>query len=153
MISGNFSAAPLDRAARWVTVLIVIMAFAFPLLPGMPIYGAILMPVVLFATWLFSVKGYTLMNENLTVHRPLWDTEIVLPPDAVFRREPEITKGLGKTTGNGGVFGYTGRFRNKGLGGFRAFATNWAYAVSITSESQGFKIVITPDDLETIGLV
>jgi len=145
MISGNLGAAPLDRTARWVTVLIIFMAGTFPFIPEMPIYGAVLMPLVLFVTWLFSVKGYTLMDNILIVHRPLWDTEIALPPDAVFAREPEMKKGLGKTTGNGGVFGYTGRFRNKKLGNFRAFATNWNDAVSITSRSWQLTVVITPE--------
>lgn len=153
MISGNFSAAPLDRTAKGITVLIVFMAATFPFLPKMPIYGAILMPLVLFLTWLFSVKGYTLMNDRLTVHRPFWETEIVLPPDAVFRREPEIKKGLGKTNGNGGVFGYTGGFRNKKLGSFKAYATNWNYAVSITSEAQRMRIVITPDAQEIMDVL
>lgn len=146
MISGNFSAAPLDKTAKWVTVLIVFMAGAFPFLPKMPIYGAMLMPVVLFATWLFSVKGYTILNGKLTVQRPLWETEIEIPPDAVFTRETEIRKGLMKTNGNGGVFGYTGRFKNKKLGSFKAYATNWNTAISISSASCKFCIVITPDE-------
>ncbi len=153
MISGNFTAAPLDRTAKWVTVLIVFMAAAFPLIPEMPVYGAILIPLVLLVTWLFSVKGYTLMNNVLTVHRPFWDTKIVLPPDAVFAREPEIKKSLIKTAGNGGLFGYTGGFRNKKLGSFKAYATNWDYAISITSASQRMSMVITPDDQETINVI
>lgn len=152
MISGNLTAAPLDRTAKWVTVLIVFMAAAFPLIPEMPVYGAALMPLVLLLTWMFSVKGYTVLNDVLTVHRPFWDTSIVLPPDTEFKREPEIRKGLGKTTGNGGVFGYTGRFRNKALGGFRAFATNWDHAVSVTSRSSGMCLVITPETSEGIQL-
>ena len=138
----------MDRTAKWVTVLVVFMAASFPLIPEMPIYGAALMPLVLLLTWLFSVKGYTLMNSVLTVHRPFWDTNIVLPPDAVFAKEPEITKGLIKTAGNGGVFGYTGGFRNKRLGSFRAFATSWDSAISITSVSTKLCIVITPDGSE-----
>lgn len=149
MISGNLSTAPLDKTAKWVTVLIVFMAGAFPFLPEMPIYGALLIPIVLLVTWLFSVKGYTILNGKLTVQRPLWETEIELPPDAVFTREPEIRKGLIKTNGNGGVFGYTGHFKNKKLGNFRAYATNWSYAVSITSASTKLNIVITPDEEET----
>ena len=153
MISGNFTAAPLDRTAKWVTVLIVFMAAAFPLIPEMPVYGAILIPLVLLVTWLFSVKGYTLMNNVLTVHRPFWDTKIVLPPDAVFAREPEIKKSLIQTAGNGGLFGYTGGFRNKKLGSFKAYATNWDYAISINSASQRISMVITPDDQETINVI
>ena len=153
MISGNLTAAPLDRTAKWVTVLIVFMAAAFPLIPEMPVYGAILMPLVLLVTWLFSVKGYTLMNDVLTVHRPFWDTKIMLPPDAVFKREPEIKEGLIKTAGNGGLFGYTGGFRNKKLGSFKAYATNWDYAISITSASQRMLMVITPDDQETMSVI
>jgi hypothetical protein len=146
MMTGNLSAAPLDRTAKWVTVLVVLTACAFPFLPNMPIYVALLMPAVVFVSWLFSVKGYTIMNYALTVHRPFWDTEIVLPPDAVFRKEPEITKGLMKTAGNSGLFGYTGGFKNKKLGSFKAYATNWKHAVSITSESQGLRVVISPEN-------
>lgn len=152
MISGNIGTAPLDRMAKWATFIVVFMAVSFPFLPEMPVYVIPLMPLVIFITWLFSVRGYTFLNDTLTIHRPFWDTRIQLPPDAVFKREPEIKKGLIKTAGNGGLFGYTGGFRNKALGNFKAYVTSWSHAVSITSESTGFRAVISPEDPELIQL-
>ena len=135
----------MDKTAKWVTVLIVFMCISFPFLPKMPIYGMVFMPLILILTFVFSVKGYTILDGKLTVHRPFWDKEIVLPPDAQFQREPEIRAGLIKTNGNGGLFGYTGGFRNKKLGKFKAYATDWNSAISVTSASTGMKLVITPD--------
>ena len=150
MTSGEYRAAPLDTTARVVTILVLIMAGVFPFIPEMPVYGALLLPLIFFTTWLFSVRCYTIRVETLLIHRPMWTTEIKLPPDSVFRFEPEIKKGLWRTAGNGGLFGYTGRFRNRDLGNFRAFATNWNTAVSITSESTGYKLVITPESPEVV---
>ncbi len=150
MTSGEYRAAPLDNTARLVTILVLIMAGVFPFIPEMPVYGALLMPLIVFITWLFSVRGYVIQNNTLLVNRPLWTTTITLPPDSVFRFEPEIKKGLWRTAGNGGLFGYTGRFRNRDLGNFRAYVTSWSDAVSVTSESTGFRAVISPEDPELI---
>jgi hypothetical protein len=150
MISGEFKAAPMDTTARVVTILMVLMAGAFPLIPEMPVYAGLLLPVTLFITWLFSVRGFTVEEGLLIVQRPLWQTEITLPPDAVIKLEPDVKKGLIKTMGNGGIFGYTGRFRNRDLGGFRAFATDWNTAVSITGDQGRFKVVITPENPEML---
>lgn len=146
MISGNFKTAPMDTMARVVTVLMIIAAGVLPFIPGMIMYIVAILPVILFVTWLFSVTGYFLENNNLIVVRPLWKTTIVLPPGALAQKEPEIKDGLLKIMGNGGLFGYTGGFRNRKLGNFKAYATNWSHAVSITSEADDFRIIVTPED-------
>lgn len=146
MTSGEYRAAPMDTLARVLTAIVIVMAGAFPFIPNMPIYGAVVIPLVILVTWLFSVRGYILEEGLLRVQRPFWTTEIALPPDTVFRAEPEIRKGLWRTAGNGGLFGYTGWYRNKALGSFRAYVTSWGDAVSVTSESTGFRAVISPED-------
>lgn len=146
MISGNFKTAPMDTMARVVTVLMIIAAGALPFIPGMIMYIVAILPVILFVTWLFSVTGYFLENNNLIVVRPLWKTTIVLPPEVLAQKEPEIKDGLLKIMGNGGLFGYTGGFRNRKLGNFKTYATNWSHAVSITSETDDFRIIVTPED-------
>jgi hypothetical protein len=146
MIQGEFKAASMDSTAKTLTVLIILMAGAFPFLPDPPVYGVLLLPLIILLTWLFSVTAYTIDSEKLIVHRPLWNTIVILPPGSVARFEPEIAKGLWRTWGNGGMFGYTGRFKNKALGNFAAYATSWRHAVSITSDTVSFAVVITPEN-------
>lgn len=52
--------------------------------------------------------------------------------------------GTYRTFGNGGLFGYTGYFRNTKFGNMRWFATQRKNYVLI-EKSNGKKIVITPD--------
>ena len=147
MTSGNFKVAPLDTMAKVTTVLMILVAGTIPFVPKMAMYTIIILPLIIFLTWLFSVTGYTLKENTLIVARPLWTTTIVLPPGSTARAEPEIRKGLLKTMGNGGLFGYTGGFRNKKLGNFKTYATNWSHAVSVTSEVDSFCIVVTPEEM------
>lgn len=146
MISGKFKTAPLDTMARVSTVLMIVAAGALPFVPRVAMYAFSILPLIIFVTWLFSVTGYFLEDNILFVKRPLWKTTIVLPPGATAQEEPEVRKGLLKTMGNGGLFGYTGGFRNRKLGNFKTYATNWSHAVSITSEADSFSIVVTPEN-------
>ncbi|MCK5133441.1 MAG: hypothetical protein KAR40_14970 [Candidatus Sabulitectum sp.] len=146
MIQGNFKVAPLDIMAKVVTVLMIVAAGAIPFILDQMMYFAVFLPVTIFATWLFSVTGYALEDKTLLVKRPLWVTTIVLPGGATAREEPNIREGLLKTFGNGGLFGYTGGFRNRKLGNFKTYATSWSHAVSITSEADSFCIVVTPEN-------
>ncbi len=152
MISGEFNAAPMDTLARVLTAVVIVMAGAFPFIPNMPVYGALVMPLIILVTWLFAVRGYAIEDGVLKIQRPFWTTTISLSPDTVFRAEPEIRKGLWRTAGNGGLFGYTGWYRNSSLGSFRAYVTSWSNAVSITSESTGLRIVLSPESQGVILL-
>ena len=146
MIQGEFKAAPLDTMAKVVTVLMILVAGAIPFISAILIYAVAILPLILLVTWIFSVTGYALQNKTLQVKRPLWVTTIVLPGEATAREEPNIREGLLKTFGNGGLFGYTGGFRNRKLGNFKTYATSWSHAVSITSEADSFCIVVTPEN-------
>ncbi len=147
-MQGEFNVAPMDIMAKVVTILMIVIAGALPFIPKMVMYTVLILPLVILITWLFSVTGFTLDNNKLIVSRPFWKTTIVIPPNAIARLEPEIRTGLLKTMGNGGLFGYTGGFRNKTLGNFKTYATNWNNAVSIVSEEDDFRIVVTPEEPE-----
>ncbi len=148
MTQAEYRSAPLDIMAKIVTVVMIVAAGVVPFLPGMVMYTVVILPAILFITWLFSVTGFSVENNCLIVSRPLWKTTISIPPDSVAGVEPEIKVGLLRTFGNGGLFGYTGRFRNRKLGFFNAYATNWKHAVSITSALQDFCVVVTPENVE-----
>ncbi len=79
MIDNKFKAAPMDTTAKVVTILLILIAGAFPFLPEMPLYTIVFLPALVFVTWLFSVNGFTLQEQQLIVHRPFWNTEIQLP--------------------------------------------------------------------------
>lgn len=146
MIQGDFKTATMDTMARIITVLMVVAAGAIPFISEISVYFIALLPLTLLITWLFSITGYSIENNSLTVYRPLWKTIIEVPQGAVAQEEAEIKKGLMKVMGNGGLFGYTGGFRNKKLGNFKTYATNWGQAVSIICEAESFCIVVTPED-------
>lgn len=148
--NGYFKAAPMDTSAKITTLIVIGLAGAVPFFSNISVYVFILLPLVLLVTWLFSVTGYSISGNSLVVHRPLWKTEILVPAGAVASEEPEIAKGLWRTAGNGGLFGYTGGFRNKKLNNFKAFATNWNNAVSIsfTAADIGLTVVVTPRDTQ-----
>ncbi|PIE52178.1 hypothetical protein CSA37_07985 [Candidatus Fermentibacteria bacterium] len=71
MISGNIKVSPLDRMALMITAAALITAAATPLIPDIPIYTFFIIPAVLLVTALFTVRGYTIPDGTLTVHRPL----------------------------------------------------------------------------------
>ena len=103
------------------------------------------MPPAIFALCaLFSVRGYSLQENNLIVHRPGWRTRIPLAELQSVSHQPDATGGSIRIFGNGGLFGFIGLFRNQKLGRYRAFATDLAHTVVIRLPVR--TIVVTPGD-------
>lgn len=105
-----------------------------------------LCPAIIVLCALFAVRGYRLQGENLLVLRPGWQTRIPLAGLVAADHRADATNGSIRLFGNGGFFAYTGLFRNRALGRYRAFATDVTKAVVL--EFPDRKIVITPDNPE-----
>lgn len=146
--------APLARSA-WVvgilaTVTLLGMAVGLPLLvprsdPGaawlwLPSTLCGLIPVI---TGFFVVRGYELRRDELLVQRLVWQTRVPLQGLKSVTVDPLAMKRAFKTMGNGGYFCWTGWFRNKRLGSFRAFVTDPARAVVLDFGDR--RIVVSPD--------
>lgn len=104
----------------------------------------IALPLAIIAgTAAFSVRGYSIEDGQIRIHRLGWST--TYPVDTVQDAEvvPGIMKGSIRTWGNGGLFGFVGHFQNDRLGAYRAYATNATDIVHLRID--GESIVITPN--------
>ena len=108
-----------------VTVLCigVTLGIAWRNLHPFPWWG-ILPLVVIAGAALFTIRGYTITANVILVHRLLWTTHLPLTDLQSAQFEPEAMRRSMRTFGNGGLFSFTGSFRNKRLGAYRAFVTD-----------------------------
>ena len=91
----------------------------------------------------FSVRGYTVRPRTLLVHRLGWVTEIPLDDLQSAAAKPNATLGSIRMFGIGGAFAFVGRFRNAGLGSYRAYVTDPAFCVVLDLGRE--TVVVTPD--------
>ena len=88
-------------------------------------YKLTLIPFALiFGAALFSVRGYTVTPDAVLVHRLFWTTRLPLAGLQSAQFEPDVMTGGLRIFGNGGLFSFSGWFRNKTLGTYRAFVTD-----------------------------
>ena len=110
-------------------------------------WGVGLLPVVMVVTSaLFQVRGYTVGPGGLQIHRLLWTTRVGLDRLEEVRRDPEAMRGSLRLLGNGGLFSFTGLFRNRTLGMYRAFVTDPRRAVVLRLPRR--TVVVSPADPE-----
>ena len=91
----------------------------------------------------FTVRGYRLEGSRLLIRRLLWETVVDLDGLRSARHDPGAMSGSIRTFGNGGLFSFTGRFRNSSLGPYRAWVTDPKLAVVI--ELADRTLVVSPD--------
>ena len=131
--------------APWSKSLIVASTFATLVCVGvtygmwtLPMDGSLeplrfwlgLLPLaVILACALFTVRGYSIANDTLLIDRLFWKTRVSLRELRSVTFDPEATRRSIRTFGNGGFFSFTGYFRNKDLGPYRAFMTDRRLAV------------------------
>ena len=99
-----------------------------------------------------AVRGYSVVNGELLVHRLGWATRFDLARLSRVEVSPGAMQGSVRTWGIGGLFSSVGYFRNAVLGSYRAYATNEANTVVLDFE--GDTIVVTPDSpLEFVAAI
>jgi hypothetical protein len=91
---------------------------------GMLPWMALLPLVIVCGGALFTIRGYTVTSDAILVHRLFWTTRVPLAGLQSARFEPDAMRWSIRTFGNGGLFSFTGFFRNKALGAYRAFVTD-----------------------------
>ena len=145
--------APWDRQTLLVTWLCGVVLFGISAVllaktpenpPWMYQVGTWMPPVIFLLCALFAVRGYSLQGNHLIVLRPGWRTRIALDDLQSIKHLPGSTQGSIRIFGNGGLFGFTGLFRNDQLGRYRAFATDVSRAVVLRFPVK--TIVVTPDN-------
>jgi len=104
---------------------------------------ALLPLAIILVCALFTVRGYSIANNDLVIDRPFWKTCVSLRELRSVKFDPAATHRSIRTFGNGGFFSFTGYFRNQELGSYRAFMTDRRRAVVLRFPSS--VMVISPD--------
>jgi hypothetical protein len=92
----------------------------------------------------FMVRGYVLADSTLIIVRLGWESRLDLSRLNSATVDPDALRRSLRLFGNGGFFSFTGWFRNKKLGIYRAYATDTRRAVVLRFSDK--TVVITPDD-------
>jgi hypothetical protein len=112
--------------------------------PGLRMLAIALPLVILLAAVPFVVRGYELRDGTLYVRRLCWTTRVALGGLREAAIDPQAGAGSIRLFGNGGLFSFSGWFRNAKLGRYRAFVTDWQRAVVL--RSVGGTVVLSPAD-------
>jgi len=108
-----------------VTVLCAGIAISFILSSRGPLSLFAWAPLaIIFGSALFTIRGYTVTSDAILIQRLFWTTRLPLTGLQSAQFQPNAMRGSLRTFGNGGLFSFTGFFRNKALGAYRAFVTD-----------------------------
>lgn len=143
--------------APWGKELTIMTLFASIILLGLPIftlikgfsdnaalYVMIGLPLIIFTVCLFFIiRGYEVSNGVLAVQRLVWKNNIDLQKLRDVKVNPAAMKKSIRTFGNGGLFSFSGLFKNSELGSYRAFVTDPKKAVVLYFANR--TIVVSPD--------
>lgn len=108
--------------------------------------GLLIALVVLVITYLFSVRSYTIKYDSIYIHRIIKD--VIIHRNEIVSLELLDSNQLKfsvRTFGNGGLFGYYGKYFNSNIGKMTWYATKRSNAICIRTNSNK-NIIITPDD-------
>jgi hypothetical protein len=111
-------------------------------------FSVLLLAAIIFVSWALSPKKYILTDHHLIIKRTIASREINLKEITGVRLlAKEELKGLIRTFGIGGLFGYVGKFYNKKLGHLSFYATSRKGLILIETIKKE-KIVISPSDAQ-----
>lgn len=100
---------------------------------------------VLGGSWAWHPRGYALTGDALVVLRPVSDLAVPYATIQAVRTDPTPFAGAIRVAGNGGLFGFWGRFRSRRMdGSFTAWATRRDRGVVVDTTER--RIVVTPDE-------
>jgi hypothetical protein len=150
----HYSAAPWGTFLKGISIAVTLILLGLFLLVAclvpartMPLLRAVVMAVpmlILLASALFVVRSYELRDGALHVRRLFWTTRVELGELREATIDPEAGAGSLRLFGNGGLFSFSGWFRNAKLGRYRAFVTDWQQAVVLRASA--CTVVLSPAD-------
>jgi len=153
MNSGKVFAAPWSNSLKLITLFTVVVLLSMPafglinlhagMQPGIIFALFVLPAAILISSAFFMIRSYEVRNNVLHIQRLIWVTKLDLSALESAETDAEAMKGSIRTFGNGGLFCFAGKFRNRKLGPYRAFATNPKLAVVL--RFPGKVVVVTPD--------
>jgi len=109
-------------------------------------WGSAVVVGILVVAAAFAIRGYSVMDGKLMIHRLGWSNKFDLSELTKVEVNPGATLGSLRTMGIGGLFGFVGHFYNEILGSYKAYATNEFNTVVLVFGSE--TLVVTPDDPE-----
>ena len=105
---------------------------------------ALLFPLLLLLAVPFIVRGYVVENGSLVIRRMGWSTRFPLDDLESVEIDPHAMRGSIRVFGNGGLFSFTGLYRNRKLGNYRAFVNDLNRMVVLRFAKR--TIVVSPND-------
>lgn len=139
--------APWGKTLRWSSVLLSVLAVAYPLgmsfLPSVPSSVPWLLPAIVLGCLPFVVRGYAITSDEILIRRLFWTTRLDRPALTSVEAKPRAMKGSLRTCGNGGGFSFTGWYWSKALGAYRAFVTDFDRTVVLKFGKR--TVVVSPD--------
>ena len=113
------------------------------------VHGGILLlfVAILFGSYMYSVRSYSVTDDELIIQRPIGNRVIVCSDIKEIRKADKTEfSGTIRTFGNGGLFGYYGKFYNAKLGNMTWYVTQRKNSIIMLMKT-GEKIIISPDDI------
>lgn len=135
----HFTAPWSTTVKLWTAAFLVLCGVIYFYADG---FGALLIVAVVLLCLVFSVRGYSILDGRLLIHRLGWSKKFDLSELTSVEFNPDATLGSIRTWGIGGVFGNIGYFRNSILGTYRAYTTDSKNTVVL--DFGGKRVVVTP---------
>ena len=158
-------AASADRSVKLITVFCLVIIGAVlissvkslskAIIGSLPFFMHLLIIFVLLATpllcYVLSVKHYRFDNNILHISRMINSFAISTKDMKEIRLLTEAdSRGMIRTFGVGGLFGYFGRFYTRSLGTVYLYTSQQKNRILITTK-KGLKIIISPDDVQLMN--
>jgi hypothetical protein len=151
--------ASADGLVMGITALVVVIlgavaagglaAALFSRMPGVIrlvlLFPAVLCLGILLVAYAYTPRSFELDDTALVVSRLAGNVTVQLRDVAEVRSVPNPLSGSMRIGGNGGLFGFWGRYHSAALGGnFTMYGTRASGGVALVGKDQ--TIVVTPDD-------
>ncbi|MES1023360.1 PH domain-containing protein [Gloeocapsa sp. BRSZ] len=147
--------------APWAISLIAITVVVSTILVGIILIGLLTGPrsdiawivamviiplAILLISVFFSIRGYAIADNTLYIQRLGWNTKVDLKNLITADVNPQAMRNSIRKWGNGGLFSFSGKYYNRKLGNYEAYATDLTKAVILKFRDR--TIVVTPEHPE-----
>ena len=100
---------------------------------------------------LFRVWSYDVYADHIRIRRMAFPVNVPIDSLKTVEQSPEMMSHSVRNFGNGGLFGFYGRFWEPGFGKFHAYVTNPENTVRMTVENKN--VALSPDQPEDFVLL
>lgn len=153
--------APWGRALRWISVITTVVCIGVAAtdfflfrsvfrsipVPGINLWAPAVPVILLLGAAPFTIRGYSISNGVLLIHRLWWDTRVSLAGLMSAEALPNAMRRSIRLCGNGGLYSFTGWYRSKDIGNYRAFVTDLTRTVVLRLPNR--TLVLSPDNADT----